>query len=159
MKIVRKSADRWRYNLIGYKISWIFNKVWPRVFVFTWTDRDHNAPIFSTKRAYRNVVPCIAKTSQKHRTGRAKHQNKYITWKFNLSPTQWCKYHFNWISFKTQTFHLKVVSIDFSRILRREPCLPGLLIPMTLKITVKVIRHHWVSKWIKKIMMCHHTKF
>ena len=107
--------------------SWIFNKVWPRVDVFTWTDRDHNAPIFSTKRAYRNVVPCIAKTSQKYRTGGAKHQNKYITWKFNLSPTQWCKYHFNWISFKTQTFHLKVVSIDFPRILHREPCLPGLL--------------------------------
>ena len=90
IKIVRKSADRWRYNLIGYKISWIFNKVWPRVVVFTWTDRDHNAPIFLTKCAYRNVVPCIAKTSQKHRTGGAKHQNKSITWKFNLSPTQWC---------------------------------------------------------------------
>ena len=30
---------------------------------------------------------------------------------------------------------------------------------MTLKITVKVIRHHWVYRYINKIMMYHHTKF
>ena len=29
----------------------------------------------------------------------------------------------------------------------------------TLKIIVKVIRHHWVLEWIKQIMMYHHAKF
>ena len=82
----------------------------------------------------------LQKTSQKHRTGGAKHQNKYITWKLNLSPTQWCKYNFNWISFKTQTFHLKVVSIDFSRILQREPCLPGLLLEVLRNLVKRYLR-------------------
>ena len=30
---------------------------------------------------------------------------------------------------------------------------------MTLKITIKVIRCHWVKERIKKIMKYHHTKF